>query len=212
MRSNTYNRSRKEPDAGKPHGRNFCEGQREQSPCLLDLLTEEEKKVTENLEEMLYAIMADSTPKTLPFADELLYNYDYGDGWCVRITCTDAYTANDDYDVSHGLSMIQREDGKKRHHNVPADELQYMDRTGKTVDDEALRTKLQEVYLKGCPICVMSDGLNVMDDVGGLYGYQEFLKTINDKSPDVVTERQDTLDWAKGQGWTGRKTKPENML
>ena len=175
-------------------------------------ILEEEKSVVKELEEMLCAIMADSSPKTLPFAEELFYSYDYGDDWRVRITCVDAYMANDNYDVSHGLSMIQREDGKKRYHKVLADDLQYTDRTGKSVDDMALREKLQEVYLKGWPICVMADGLGVMDDVGGLYGYQEFLKTINDKSPEAVMERQDNLSWAKSQGWTGRKIRPENML
>lgn len=55
----------------------------------------------------------------------------------------------------------------------------------------------------------MADGLDVMDDVGGIYGYIEFLKTINGKD---LEEKADMLTWAKGMGWTGRKKKPENIL
>lgn len=30
-------------------------------------------------------------PTVIPFAQNILYSYDYGDGWCVRITCTKIY-------------------------------------------------------------------------------------------------------------------------
>lgn len=59
---------------------------------------------------------------------------------------------------------------------------------------------------------MLADGLNVMDDVGGLYGFQDFLRTINSKNPDDAEEKEDLKSWAKGMGWTGRKVKAENIL
>lgn len=77
------------------------------------------------------------------------------------------------------------------------------------IDDRKLWDQLQSVYIYQRPVCVMADGLDVMDDVGGLYGYYDFLKIINGSA---VQEKRDALAWAKGVGWTGRKKKPENIL
>ena len=142
----------------------------------------------------------------MPFVEELYYVYDYGDDWCVKITCLDAYTANEDYDHRFGVGCYTIDKDK-----IPADELKYKDRNGKEVDD-ALREKLQTVYTKTLPVCVYADGLNVMDDVGGLYGFQEFLQTINSKLPDDAEEKESAKEWARGMGWTGRKVKAENIL
>lgn len=51
-----------------------------------------------------------------------------------------------------------------------------------------------------------------MDDVGGIYGYQDFLRVINSNAPEDREEKEGSKLWAKGMGWTGRKTKPENIL
>ena len=171
----------------------------------------EQRQAVEDLEWSLDPYLSSGNAKVIPFAEELFYIYDYGDDWCVKITCEDAYTANDNYDPSFidGLEPIN---GVVRMpQKVPALSLQYTDKSGKSVDKE-LREQLQTVYLKGHPICVAADGLNVVDDVGGLYGFQEFLQTINSKDSDDADEKENMKQWAKGMGWTGRKTKPENIL
>ena len=48
-----------------------------------------------------------------------------------------------------------------------------------------------------------------MDDVGGVGGYVNFLETIHGDNPEEAREMR---EWARMQGWTGRKSKPENML
>lgn len=48
-----------------------------------------------------------------------------------------------------------------------------------------------------------------MDDVGGIHGYVDFLKTIHEAKPE---ERQSMKDWAKWMGWNGRMSKAENVL
>ena len=171
----------------------------------------EQRKSIEDLEWSLDPYLSSGNAKVIPFVDELFYNYDYGDDWYVKITCENSYTANANYDQNF-LDSIEPVDGVIRMpQGVPANNLQYTDRNGQTADPE-LREKLQTVYLRGQPICIVADGLNVMDDVGGLYGYQRFLKTINSKDPEGVDEKESSKQWAKGMGWTGRKTKPENIL
>lgn len=60
------------------------------------------------------------------------------------------------------------------------------------------------------PACIYKDGLNLMDDVGGLGGFVEFLKTINeDEDPD---ERESTISWAASLGWSKRKVSLPHML
>lgn len=53
-----------------------------------------------------------------------------------------------------------------------------MSRSGTEVADN-LRELLQRVYLKHEPVCVLADGLNVLDDMGGIWGYYDFLTVIN---------------------------------
>ncbi len=58
-------------------------------------------------------------------------------------------------------------------------------------------------------VCLAADGMNLVDDCGGIYGYLNMLKTIygrNKKKADEIKE------WAGGLGWTGRMNRPENML
>lgn len=61
--------------------------------------------------------------------------------------------------------------------------------------------------------CMDADGLNVMDDVGGVGGYCEFLKGIHDEEQNGPYDNAvDSKIWARSMGWTGRVTKPENIL
>lgn len=143
----------------------------------------EQRESVRELEWSLDPYLSSGNAKVLPFIDELYYIYDYGDDWCVKITCEDAYTANANYDLSF-MDSIEPVNGViPMPQRVPWHSLQYTDRNG-----------------------------NKVDDVGGLYGYQEFLRTINSKDPDDTDEKESMKQWAKGMGWTGRKTKPENIL
>ena len=62
---------------------------------------------------------------------------------------------------------------------------------------------------KKTPICIRVDGLSVLDDVGGIYGFIDMLKTIHGNDFEKADEMR---EWAKTQGWTGRATKPINMI
>lgn len=99
-----------------------------------------------------------------PVVDELVYEYDYGDGWEVRITLSDAAYAEEEKDF---------------------------------------------VCQNYRPCCIRKDGLNVLDDVGGMWGYRDFLMTIHEGSEE---EQEEMREWARYLGWTGRNVSPRNML
>ena len=123
----------------------------------------------------------DLSPLLFPFTDEVMYFYDYGDDWIVRITCQKTY-----FKIN---SVFEDAKGAKA--------------------DAALTEKLKYVTEKLMPVCVHKDGINVVDDVGGLSGFCEFLEIINSGDKQAARESK---KWASGLGWTGRNVKPENML
>lgn len=48
------------------------------------------------------------------------------------------------------------------------------------------------------PVCTKIDGVNIMDDVGGISGLLDFYRIINGEDPD---ERTEIREWARGLGW-----------
>lgn len=68
---------------------------------------------------------------------------------------------------------------------------------------------MKKVTSNKAPICVRADGVNVLDDVGGIYGFIDMLETIHGNRLALADEKR---EWAREQGWTGRLTKVGNML
>lgn len=60
------------------------------------------------------------------------------------------------------------------------------------------------------PVCIARDGLNVLDDVGGLSGFARFLAAIHES--DEMNEREELREWAKGLGWSTRNVALKNVL
>ena len=115
--------------------------------------------------------------------DVLLYEYDFGDRWQLKIT------------GSYGCDDLV-EDGR-----VTQEEL------------DAARTAVWKTYR---PVCIASDGYNLVDDVGGLSGYVDFLEKLDgkvDKDDDYAAEEKaDLRTWARSMGWSKRKNVPRNLL
>ena len=77
-------------------------------------------------------------------------------------------------------------------------------------DDEKLSAQMRLVMETGRPLCIAMDGnLPLVQDVGGIHGYCDFLKTINGEDANA---RQEMLEWARGLGWTGRRQTAERLL
>ena len=140
----------------------------------------------------------------LPITSQLKYEYDYGDGWEVTITCTDVFFSLADWNDPAFNGFVV----------MPVTEKSVMerqtivDRQGHPVQGE-LRDLVASVIAKCRPVCTWLSGLNVMDDVGGVFGYCDFLQTIHGSDEE---EKHSMLLWAKSMGWNGRMSKPSNIL
>lgn len=112
-------------------------------------------------------------PELLPFVHELMYQYDFGDGWCIKITCEEEYCIGDS--------------------NI----------------DDTVNDVLHNVITEKKPICIESDGMNLVDDVGGVFGLVDFVKTLYG---DNAAEAEEMKIWAESLGWSSRMNRPEKML
>ena len=91
-----------------------------------------------------------------------------------------------------------------------------MDRLTQDQLDKA-QIKCRELYR---PVLLDRDGVPVMDDVGGLHGFTEFLQTIHPhldrmdsfEKAEAKETRKEYLEWAKGQGWMKDKTSNSSFL
>ena len=119
----------------------------------------------------------------VPFVDSLLYQYDYGDGWEVRITCENWYYMTEDGQV---CDMNGRSPAGDEEENVAF------------------------CIQKEAPRCLAADGMSLLDDVGGPRGFCEMLRTINDLS--CPEENHEMRDWAYGMGWSERRRPVKRML
>lgn len=123
----------------------------------------------------------------LPITEQLIYSYDYGDGWEVLITCEDVYE--------------QSESGVW---------------VGENGDVEASSVDiLEEILAKHRPICIEKDGIELVDDVGGIGGFCGMLRTIYEADihdDEDMQKRDEMLGWAEMMGWTGRRISPKQTL
>ena len=85
---------------------------------------------------------------------------------------------------------------------------------------EELEEAVHSVHKTYRPVCISQDGYNVMDDVGGIGGYVNFLRSVIRKD-DVNTDenlygqyedREWSLDWARMMGWHKSIRKNKNIL
>lgn len=163
------------------------------------------KKEIEYLESNCRKILSAFEPKILPLTDTLLYQYDFGDGWCVKITCLDGYYINDfwDYPNENGVVLAIADDKKA------VQDWDFFDcREHKKITGDLAET-LRSVSDKKTPVCIYSDGLALLDDVGGIGGFVEMLKTLHGNDQEEAASMR---EWANGQGWFGKSVKVENML
>lgn len=113
-------------------------------------------------------------PIAVPITNKIHYEYDYGDGWEVIISCEEIFKPDDTKELSPILS----------------EQLDQVRKTGK-------------------PLCIAMDGKRLLDNVGGIGGYCNFLRTVNGKD---AAAKQEMREWARSLDWTGRRCKPDKLL
>lgn len=79
-----------------------------------------------------------------------------------------------------------------------------------SVTQEEVDAAREVVLTKHKPVCLSRDGMDVMDDVGGLSGFANFLKAINE--PEDKSEAADFRRWARSMGWKQKKVVPSKVL
>ena len=153
---------------------------------LQEELTEELDKASEavDLRNMLLEAL---NPMVHAFTDSLVYYYDYGDDWEVRVTCKNVYCA-EEMEGEEAPAFIGDED--------------------KEVSAK-LYDAVHAVSKNKNPLCIATDGVNVVDDIGGLYGFCEFLEDYNSEDEAVLAE---AIEFAKEMKWKGRKPSPKALL
>lgn len=165
----------------------------------------ENSKAINVMETRCKEILSALEPYVTPFTNELLYRYDFGDGWCVKITCQKAYYINDSWDFPNENGFVCPPISDKE---TAADWDFYDFATDEKISGNKSEV-LKKVTSNKAPICVRADGVNVLDDVGGIYGFIDMLETIHGND---FTTADEMREWAREQGWTGRLTKVGNML
>ena len=139
-------------------------------------------------------LYSETDPKAVPLSDRLIYSYDYGDGWQIEITCVDefAVVANTEEEIAKNQYTIEKR--------------------GKEIEGE-LRDQISSVIEKCKPICILADGLPLLDDVGGIGGYCAFLLGVHGHECTAYDygDKEDTIEWGRMMGCNGRMNKPENI-
>ena len=88
------------------------------------------------------------------------------------------------------------------------------------ITQKELEEAVLQLLTKYRPVCIAQDGLSVLDDVGGLDGFVQFLNGINqrgNRKEDTYDgwsseygpygNKKESLEWAKSLGWSRRKVR-----
>ncbi|HHT95669.1 MAG TPA: hypothetical protein P5064_08245 [Clostridia bacterium] len=78
------------------------------------------------------------------------------------------------------------------------------------ISEDELQSAMDIVPIIHRPVCLVTNGGPVLDDVGGMYGYCRMLETIFIKRDK--RERNFMLDWARSQGWETNNIKEPMVL
>ena len=79
-----------------------------------------------------------------------------------------------------------------------------------SVDDHELMMARDIVLDKHKPVCIYKEGVSVLDDVGGLSGFADFLSVIYEEGDKE--EASSHRVWAKSLGWSDKKVSNKGMI
>ncbi len=80
----------------------------------------------------------------------------------------------------------------------------------KLISKVELEAAKDTVISKHKPVCIYKEGISLIDDVGNLHGFADFLETIYEE--EDKEETRDAKAWAKMMGWTDKKISNKKML
>lgn len=175
------------------------------APTSAERAYHDNRKIIDYYQYVCNKLLSALEPRISPFTHSILYRYDLGDDWCVKVTCEEGYYINDGWDFPNEqgwVTVAVSEDAQVNDWDF------YSSKSNQKITGE-LAEMLRGVVKRNTPLCLSSDGIYLLDDVGGIYGFIKMLKTIHGENTEEATQMR---EWAKMRGWTGRATKPSNML
>lgn len=143
------------------------------------------------LQDTYERVLSETDLATVPAASSLDYYYDNEAGWHIKIECTEVYTL-DGYEPGTIASRL---------HTV-------VDHTGAEAMEDA-QDIITDVVLENRPLCTAVLGPRVMDNIGGLAGFAEFLGRYHSSERDVRTR---AVRQARQQSWSPDTPSPESVL
>lgn len=189
-----------------------------------DRVQEETEAAIHRLERQIGKAMHAFDPQVWPLTDTLYYNYDYGDDWLFRITCKEIYfRAEEEFTPEGEMETALREAEKRSGIRSLEMEKNLQDcGWGKNYMEEytfvdyrcsevhnMLYLPLCECFLETKPVCIFAEGLPLVEDVGGIGGYFDFIRTIHGED---AQEAASLRTWARSLGWKGIVPKAGTLL
>ena len=86
---------------------------------------------------------------------------------------------------------------------TPQEDAEYLVKQGRLTDKE-VQEAINDVCTIARPVVLALDGLPLVEDVGGIHGYIDFLRGINGLPSDMYEDKEESLAWAKSMGWKSR--------
>ncbi len=164
-------------------------------------------EMTEGNEHEYWRRMTQINGTAHPITKTLLYQYDYGDGWEIKIDIEDTYYSDSAWDHPNKEGFVTVAVTKEQVY----DDQMPLYRSGEIIEDE-LAEQIRMMIVNCRPICIAADGLPVIDDVGGVGGYCNLLLALHGKDNTQFETAEEAKEWAAGMGWNGRMNKPEKIL
>ncbi len=87
---------------------------------------------------------------------------------------------------------------------TPHDDVEYLK---SRITPSEMKEAVKSVLTLARPRVIAADGLPLIEDVGGEYGYIDFFK-----GEEMYEEREESLDWAIGNGWKGKMCNLKTIL
>ena len=189
-----------------------------------DTVLEELEGEIQRMEKQIGDAMHVFDPPVSPVTDTLYYNYDYGDDWLFRITCKEIYSCyEDDHSEDEEIKAAFRKTKKQlgfrdtdTEKKMEAcqwgkdyiDDIQFFDFRDRELHN-MFYVPLCNSYLENRPVCILTEGLPLVEDVGGPNGFLDFIQKIHGEDQEEATYLR---QWARGLGWKEIVPKPNTLL
>lgn len=187
-----------------------------------DVLEEMEGEIY-RLQRQIGEAMHAFDPSVQPVTDKLYYHYDYGDDWLLRIVCNEIYFRVEEETDEKETKAALRKVGKTLGFRYPEidrkleacgwgrnymEEYLFEDSRGREVHN-MLYVPLCNCFLETKPVCVRADGVPLVEDVGGVGGFFDFIRNIHGKDAEKAASLR---TWARGLGWKEIVPRPGSLL